>query len=190
MSRTSLNYRFHPLIRHAAHHVASGNVLAYPTEGVWGLGADPRNQHAVQAILNLKRRPAAKGVILVAANMDQFAPILRHLDNRQRAALATSWPGPNTWLVPHFDEVPYWICGDHSTVALRVSAHPVVRALCELAGPLVSTSANPQGLPPARTALKARCYFGDEVFYAPGQVYRNAKPSTIRDLATGAVIRA
>jgi len=185
-----LNYRFHPLIRRAAAHVAAGGVLAYPTEGVWGLGADPRNRHAVERILELKQRPINKGVILVAAAMEQFEFILRHVDQEQRAVLAASWPGPNTWLVPHHNEVPYWICGDHSTVALRVSRHPVVRALCELAGPLVSTSANPQGLPPARDGLRARVYFGDQVFYAPGQVNRNAKPSTIRDLATGALVRA
>lgn len=185
-----MSYKSHPLIRHAAHHIASGGVVAYPTEGVWGLGADPRNHHAVQTILKLKRRPIGKGVILVAAAIDQFEFILRHLNATQRAVLVASWPGPNTWLVPHNDEVPYWICGDHSTVALRVSAHPVVRALCERAGPLVSTSANPQGLPPARTAFKARCYFGDQVFYVPGQVNQNAKPSTIRDLMTGAVVRA
>jgi L-threonylcarbamoyladenylate synthase len=178
------------LIHRAARHIASGGVVAYPTEGVWGLGADPRNRHAVQTILELKRRPIGKGVILVAAAIDQFEFILRHLDASRRAVLAASWPGPNTWLVPHHDEVPYWICGDHSTVALRVSAHPVVRALSERVGPLVSTSANPQGLPPARIGFKARRYFGDQVFYAPGQVNQNAKPSTIRDLMTGAVVRA
>lgn len=185
-----MNYRFHPSIRHAARHIASGGVIAYPTEGVWGLGADPRNRHAVQTILDLKRRPVSKGVILVAAAMYQFEFILRHLDANQRDVLAAGWPGPNTWLVPHYDEVPHWICGDHPTVALRVSAHPVVRALCELTGPLVSTSANPQALPPARTGFKARSYFGDQVFYVPGQVNQNAKPSTIRDLLTGALVRA
>ncbi|MCR6653090.1 MAG: Sua5/YciO/YrdC/YwlC family protein [Cellvibrionaceae bacterium] len=185
-----MNYRFHPAIHHAARHIASGGVLAYPTEGVWGLGADPRNQRAVQTILDLKRRPIGKGLILVAAAAEQFEFILRHLEPAQKAVLVATWPGPNTWLVPHNGEVPYWICGDHSTVALRVSAHPVVRALCERAGPLVSTSANPQGLPPARSSLKARSYFGDQVMYAPGQVNRNAKPSTIRDLATGALVRA
>lgn len=185
-----MNYRFHPAIGRAARHLVAGGVLAYPTEGVWGLGADPRNRHAVEKILELKKRPVSKGVILVAAAAEQFEFILRHLEPDQRAVLDASWPGPNTWLVPHHGEVPYWICGEHTTVALRVSAHPVVRALCQLAGPLVSTSANPQGLPPARSALKARFYFGDQVGYAPGQVNRNAKPSTIRDLVTGALVRA
>lgn len=185
-----MSYQSYPSIRHAAHHIASGGVVAYPTEGVWGLGADPRNRHAVMKILELKRRPIEKGVILVAATIDQFEFILRHLDAAQRAVLEASWPGPNTWLVPHYNEVANWVCGDHSTVALRVSAHPVVRALCERTGPLVSTSANPQGLPPARHGFKARRYFGDQVFYVPGQVHQNAKPSTIRDLMTGAVVRA
>lgn len=184
-----MNYLAHPLIHRAADHLLAGGVAAYPTEGVWGLGAVPDNQHAMQTILKLKRRPMAKGVILVAASAAQFHFILRHLEPEQLAVLQASWPGPNTWLVPHHDEVPPWICGDHATVALRVSAHPVVKALCDLAGPLVSTSANPQGLPPARAGFRARSYFGNRVVYAPGQVNPNAKPSTIRDLVTGKVVR-
>lgn len=185
----SLDYRAHPKIRLAALEVAQGGVIAYPTEGVWGLGADPFNRHAVENLLTLKSRAAAKGLILVAAHIGQFEFILRHLDAERRVALAASWPGPNTWLVPHAGEVPSWISGNHDTVALRVSAHPVVRALAELAGPLVSTSANPQGLSPARHAFRARQYFGSQVFYAPGQVFRDAKPSTIRDLITGRLVR-
>jgi L-threonylcarbamoyladenylate synthase len=165
-------------------------VIAYPTEGVWGLGADPFNSHAVERVLALKGRPVSKGLILVAAHIEQFDFILRHLSADQRATLTASWPGPNTWLVPHAGEVPLWISGAHSTVALRVSAHPVVRALAELTGPLVSTSANPQGLAPARHASRARQYFANQVFYAPGQVFRDAGPSTIRDLITGRVVRA
>jgi L-threonylcarbamoyladenylate synthase len=185
-----LDYRAHPRVRLAALELARGGVVAYPTEGVWGLGAHPFNRHAVEKILGLKNRPVDKGLILVAAHINQLDFILRHLSAEQRAALAASWPGPNTWLVPHHGEVPPWISGQHETVALRVSAHPVVRALAELAGPLVSTSANPQGLAPARQAFRARGYFGNQVFYAPGQVFPNAGPSTIRDLLTGRIVRA
>lgn len=183
-------YSAHPHIHLAAAEVARGGVIAYPTEGVWGLGANPFNHHAVEKVLALKGRPVGKGVILVAARADQFHFILRHLNPDQRRILDASWPGPNTWLVPHLGEIPPWISGDHPTVALRVSAHPVVRALTQLTGPLVSTSANPQGLPPARQAFRARAYFGDQVFYAPGQVFPNAGPSTIRDLITGHLVRA
>jgi L-threonylcarbamoyladenylate synthase len=165
-------------------------VVAYPTEAVWGLGADPLNRDAVEEILRLKQRSVDKGLILVAASTEQLNFLLEHLSPAQRAVLTASWPGPRTWLVPHQQRVPPWICGKFDTVAVRVSAHPVVTALCQVfGGPIVSTSANPQGLPPARYGYRARQYFADAVFYAPGQVDRTARPSEIRDLRTGQIIR-
>ena len=94
--------------------------------------------------------------------------------------------------MPHRGEVPNWICGDYDTVALRVSAHPDVCGLCEAwGGPLVSTSANPGGEPPAITAEQCRKYFNDDIDYiCPGQVGGAGRPTTIRDLVSGEVIRA
>lgn len=186
-----LNYLAHPRVQQAARHISGGGVVAYPTEAVWGLGADPFNRHAVATILDLKQRSPDKGLILVAASMAQFDFILRNFTVAQRDILAASWPGPRTWLVPHFGLVPEWICGCFDTVAIRVSAHPVVRALCQKTdGPLVSTSANPQGLAPARYGYKARQYFAGRVEYAPGQVDLNASPTEIRDLMSGRIVRA
>lgn len=186
----ALDYRAHPHAVSAARVIQRGGVIAYPTEAVWGLGADPFHRHAVEHILYLKRRPVTKGVILVAASAEQFHFILQHLPFEQQCTLLASWPGPRTWLVPHLQLVPEWIHGQHQTVALRVSAHPVVRALCQLTGgPIVSTSANPQGLAPARFGYRARQYFGRQVEYAPGQVDLAAKPSEIRDLASGQIMR-
>lgn len=185
-----LNYRAHPQVQLAAHHILSGGVVAYPTEAVWGLGADPFNRHAVATILELKQRPVSKGLILVAASMAQFDFILQRLPAAQVRTLEASWPGPRTWLVPHFDSVPAWISGQFDTVAIRVSAHPVVCALCEaVGGPIVSTSANPQGLAPARYGYRARQYFAGKVEYAPGQVDLSANPSVIRDLTSGRTVR-
>ena len=175
----------------AAAAVAAGRVVAYPTEAVWGLGCNPFNRHACAQILKLKRRPERKGVILVAANIEQLAFLLEGLPEAALTQALASWPGPNTWLVPHNQRIPTWVTGEHATVAVRVSAHPLVQALCLASGgPLVSTSANPQGLPPARTGFRARVYFGDQVVYAPGLVNPTARPSTIRDLITGATLRA
>lgn len=185
-----LDYRAHPRLRNAARHVRQGGVIAYPTEAVWGLGADPFDGDAVATILQLKQRPVGKGLILVAASMAQFDFILQHLPTSQRDILTASWPGPRTWLVPHHGLLPSWIYGDFETVALRVSAHPVVRALCQMVGgPVVSTSANPQGLAPARFGYRARQYFAGRVEYAPGQVDLTGNPSEIRDLGTGRIIR-
>ncbi len=172
--------------------MAQGDVVAYPTEAVWGLGCDPFNEQALYKILLLKQRPYEKGVILVAANMAQFAPFLTDLSKAERSALELSWPGPNTWLVPDNGYCPPWIRGQHKAVALRVSAHPVVAALCDhFGGPIVSTSANPSGLNAAKTVLQVRRYFrGQPLVYAPGQVGNNLRPTQIRDLRTGSVIRS
>ncbi len=179
-------------LRHCADVVASGGIIAYPTEAVWGLGCDPDNAQAVLRLLQIKRRDWRKGLILVAASMAQLEPYLGELSSAQRQQLASSWPGPTTWLVPHSGSVGKGIRGKHSSVGLRVSAHSGVQALCNFfGGPLVSTSANPDGLQPARNRFAARRYFGDAVdAYAPGKVGAAQRPSEIRDLLTGEIIRA
>lgn len=170
----------------------SGGVIAYPTEGVWGLGCDPFNRTAVERILALKGRSPRKGLILLGSDVDQFAPWLTGLSEQQRATLAASWPDALTWLVPDNGYSPRWLTGQHDSIALRVSAHPLARELARLfGGPVVSTSANPQGRMAATTQLRARVYFGDRVdFYLPGAVLNPHQPSEIRDLVSGTVIRA
>lgn len=163
----------------------------YPTEAVWGLGCDPFNGHAVAEVLKLKRRSWAKGLILVASDIAQFEFLLHGLDDDKRRTVEEAWPGHVTFLVPHHDRIPSLVSGAHEKVALRVSAHPIVQALCEsFGGPIVSTSANPQGLSPAATGFKARSYFGKHgLVFAPGRVGAQAKPSKIIDLASGQQIR-
>lgn len=177
--------------RLAAHILRAGGVVAYPTEGVWGLGCDPANAAAVLRLLGLKRRDPAKGLILVAADIAQFEPLLTALDAGQRRRLTACWPGPHTWLVPHGGAVPEWISGGRPSVALRVSAHPVVRDLCRaFGGPIVSTSANPSGRPAPRSALRVRRYFPaqlDGLLSGPLGGQRGATP--IRDLITDKILR-
>lgn len=176
-------------LRRAVQALRQGEVIAYPTEGVWGLGCDPDNAQAVFHLLALKQRPVEKGLILVAANLLQLAPYLYHLAPAQVDTLRKSWPGPHTWLVPANEQVPSWISGGQPTVALRVSAHPVVQALCErFDGPLVSTSANISGQPAATTSLAVQLKFPSLV-RMPGELTEAGKPSTIRDLQTGKMIR-
>ncbi len=167
-------------------------VVACPTEAVWGLSCDPDSEAAVRRLLGLKRRPVEKGLILVAASESQLGFLLQDLPRDQREALAASWPGPNTWLIPHRGRVQPWVHGAFDTVAVRVSDHPVVQALCAAwGGPLVSTSANPAGAQPPREAFQVRRYFGaalDSIL--PGACGGANRPSTIRDLASGNTLRA
>jgi L-threonylcarbamoyladenylate synthase len=170
--------------------VRDGGVIAYPTEAVWGLGCDPWNEDAVYRLLAIKARPVEKGLILVADNIRQFDFLLADLPQECQDRLGGTWPGPNTWLVPHQNRLPEWITGEHTSVALRVSAHPLVRELCALTGPLVSTSANPAGRPAARTRLRIEQYFRGELDGVLGGALGGRRnPSLIRDLISGRVVR-
>ncbi|MYM63745.1 L-threonylcarbamoyladenylate synthase [Pseudomaricurvus sp. HS19] len=188
-----MDWSRHPRIQRAADLLWSGAVIAYPTEAVWGLGCAPFDEQAVYRLLALKKRDYEKGLILVAADISQFADILEPLTDEQRQTLSASWPGPNTWLVPDPENlVPEWIKGQYQSVALRVSAHPLVAGLCRaFGGPIVSTSANPQGRQPALQQWQVHRYFKDSLdAVTPGAVGRQAKPTQIRDLVTGQIVRA
>jgi len=175
----------------AVQALRDGGVVACPTEAVWGLSCDPFNREAVSRLLALKGRAPAKGLILVAASAKDFRSLLATLSPQQRETLADSWPGPVTWLVPHRGLIPPWIHGEHATVAVRVSSHPVVKALCAAwGGPLVSTSANPAGCRPPRFGFQVRRYFPDQLdALRPGAVGDLGRPTEIRDLASGRVVR-
>jgi L-threonylcarbamoyladenylate synthase len=166
-------------------------VVAYPTEAVFGLGCDPLNRVAVERLLALKGRPAAKGLILIAAGLDQLEPFLDQVPAAAMARVLATWPGPRTWLLPGRADVPAWVRGEHRSVAVRVTAHPLAAALCRAAGmALVSTSANRAGRRPCRTALAVRRAFGGELDYLlPGAVGGQARPTAIRDALSGAVLR-
>ncbi|MET1079534.1 MAG: L-threonylcarbamoyladenylate synthase [Pseudomonas sp.] len=177
-------------LQQVARAVHAGGVVAYPTEAVWGLGCDPWDEDAVYRLLAIKERPLAKGLILVAGHIDQFDFLLDEFPERWLERLASTWPGPHTWLVPHQNRLPAWIVGQHASVALRVSAHPGVRALCARTGPLVSTSANPAGRPAARTRLRVEQYFRGQLDAVLGGALGGRKnPSLIRDLISGDVVR-
>lgn len=177
----------------AARSVRSGGVIAYPTEAVWGLGCDPFNEAAVMRLLAIKQRDVAKGLILVAGDRTQLDGLLdwTALPAERLAAVDADWPGPSTWIVPATRRVPRWITGTHNGVAVRLSAHPIVAALCEKSGgPLVSTSANRAGEPPAfaRDQLDPALLVQlDGV--SEGETGGLAAPTPIRDALTGAVLR-
>mgnify|MGYP001546720157 CR=1 FL=1 len=179
-------------LRHARDTVWAGGVIAYPTEAVYGLGCDPLAGNAIDRILALKSRDVGKGFILIASQLEQLLPFLAPLDKPLRTKLEASWPGPVTWIVPAAEAVPDWITGGRDTLAVRVTAHPVARALCELTGmALISTSANLSGHAPARSALQVRARLSAEVDYiVPGHTGPQRNPTEIRDARSGKILRA
>lgn len=179
-------------VQFAANVINAGGVVAHPTEAVWGLACHPGNEEAVHQILNIKKRPIEKGLILVAGEAEFFSSILNDLPSDLVDRFLAPVSRPTTWLVPdEKDRVPSYIKGRFSSVALRVSSHPLVKELTHRVGaPLVSTSANPAGKEPAMNLHQARTYFWGQVDYLlPGHLGGYDKPSEIKDLLSGQVIR-
>jgi len=171
--------------------IRAGGIVAYPTEGVWGLGCDPANREAVERLLQLKGRSAEKGLILLAAEETQLAPWIAPLDPAMAERIRGTWPGPVTWVVPAIDDCPSWLTGGRRTLAVRITAHPPARALCVASDTaLVSTSANSSGETPLDGPAALRDAFGpalDAVLEEP--LGRLHGPTEIRDVRTGAILR-
>lgn len=195
----------------AAKWLQAGQLLAYPTESVWGIGCDAYDKAAVQRILDIKQRPQAKGMIVVTDSAERLAPLLDALGDGQRQQVINSWQTTNdnmelryqqahTWLLPIPQSlttvVPPWITGQHQTVAVRVIAHPTIRQLCQQLvsahnpfGLIVSTSCNPSGQPPAMTFTAAYAYFGEQIRYLQAETLGYTLPSQIRDAVSGLLVR-
>lgn len=167
-------------------------VIAYPTEAVFGLGCDPDSEQAVEALLALKKRPKDKGLILIADNYQQLLPYIDDsvLTEEQLQHIWSFWPGPVTWVMPARQSTPEWLTGRFTSLAVRVSDHPMVKQLCQQFGkPLVSTSANLNGQPPCRLSEEVRLQFGEDFPVLNGNVGGRDNPSEIRDALTGNLIR-
>ena len=177
-------------LRRAAEILRRGGVVAYPTEAVYGLGCDPLNEEAVKYVLAIKQRPVEKGLILIASQFEQLKPFVLAVSPEIQERLDESWPGPVTWLLPARPTTPRWLSGEHDSLAVRVTAHPLAGALCEaFGGAIVSTSANPAGRPPARSALQARIRCPGVDLILQGPTGPLARPTPIRDAVTGRVLR-
>ncbi|HSR55371.1 MAG TPA: Sua5/YciO/YrdC/YwlC family protein [Alphaproteobacteria bacterium] len=179
-------------IKTAARILAAGGVVAYPTEGVFGLGCDPQNAAAVLRVLRIKDRPVGKGLILIAGDRAQLSGYVCP-DPVMEQRIAPTWPGAVTWLLPAGPLARSWLTGGRMLLAVRVSAHPVAAALCRAFGaPVVSTSANLTGQRPAKSALAVRKSLRSRGldYLVPGDTGNQAGPTEIRDARSGEVLRS
>jgi len=177
-------------INRAVKALAEGEVIAYPTEAVYGLGCDPWNEEAVSALLAIKNRPWQKGLILVAADFNQLQSLIAPVSADILKQLEQTWPGPTTWLLPKSEHLPTYLSGEHDSIAVRVTAHKQTAALCRaFGGAIVSTSANHSGRNPAKTSRKVKWNLPEITTVLPGLCSGSDKPTEIRDAQTGEQIR-
>ena len=177
-------------IKSAAFVCNHGGIISYPTESVFGLGCNPQNLNSVNKLLQLKNRPVEKGLILIAAHVEQLQAYIAVSTATLRETIEKQTM-PTTWLVKPSHSVPYWITGQHKKVAVRITQHPITKQLCnQLDYPLISTSANPSEKLPARSSLKSRIYFGNNVdYYISGELGALKNPTQIIDFETSEIIR-
>ena len=170
-----------------------GGIVVYPTEAVWGIGCDPRNEHAVMSLLRAKQRPVEKGLILIASEYSQLIPYINEsrIPQERKDEIFKSWPGPYTWLLPVADDTPTWITGGSKLVAVRVTNHPTVIRMCnEFGGAIISTSANVTGTPTEHLLENVKQVFGNQVdAYVDEALGGNTQASIITNSLTGEVIR-
>ncbi len=178
-------------LRETVRALHSGGIIAYPTETLYGLGCNPLDGVAIMQLLALKQRPVEKGLILIAAHIEQLSPYIDKLNATQRHRLEERRTAPTTWLLNARPTVPGWLTGNHETIAVRITQHPVAATLCDaFGGALVSTSANFSQRPVARNYLQIRHRFGTELTQIiNSQNGMTQRASEIVDMRNGRVVR-
>lgn len=169
----------------AAEAIRRGGVIAYPTETVYGLGADPFDEEAVRRVFGLKGREAEKALILLIRGGQDLSGVASEAPETARRLMEAFWPGPLTLALRASPGLPRALLGGGETVAVRVSSHPVARALTDfVGGPITSTSANRSGQPPARSASEVGAIFGEEIdLIVDGGPSAEDRPSTVVDVS-------
>lgn len=176
-------------IKRAADILLGGGVIAYPTEGVFGLGCMPDDPEAIARLLAIKARDPAKGLILITSSPDLLvdyvaAGVVERLPNPDPAH-------PITWVAAAGPATTPLVRGAHAGIAVRISTNPVARQICDaVQSPIISTSANLSGRPVVRNRMQLVRQFRCRVdFIVPGDCGPASGPSEIRTLDEGRVLR-
>ncbi len=148
-------------IARAARIIRRGGLVVFPTETVYGIGANAFNPRAVRKIFHLKRRPADNPIIVHIRDSKELLTVARDISNDARLLMKEFWPGPLTLVFQKTKRVPKIVTGGLKTVAVRMPSHPVARALLRAAGvPIAAPSANLAGRPSGTRAAHVRDDFG------------------------------
>lgn len=167
-------------IAEAAERILQGEVIAYPTETLYGLAVHAHQPQAVARLLALKGRASSQAIALLVADAGMLEGLVARLPATAERLIARFWPGPLTLILPAAPGLASALCGPGGGVGVRVSSDPVASALVRAVGaPITATSANASGAPPATTAEEAALP-GVSLCLDGGA--RSAAPSTVVEL--------
>ncbi len=171
--------------------IVKGKIVAYPTESVFGIGCDPENEKSINKIIEIKNRSKQKGLIIIADEVKKLSKFIHkdYLDLFIKKSDIES--KPTTWIVPSPKHVLNLVKGEDSSVALRITQHPIASRICKYSNKaIISTSANISSKTPAKNSNEILMQFGEEIdIIVDGRVGDSIKPTQIVDLITNKVIR-
>ena len=163
-----------------------GGIVAFPTDTVYGVGADVRQPEAIAALYEVKERPLSKAIPVLLARAEDLCSVAREVPKSAWRLAEQFWPGALTLVVRRSLSLPSILTAEGPTVAVRVPDHPVVRALIEgLGAPLAATSANISGQPSSVTADDVLAQLGGRIaLILDGGPCPGGRSSTVVDLTT------
>jgi L-threonylcarbamoyladenylate synthase len=168
------------VLREAKQILHQGGVLAFPTESSYALGVSPWDARAVRRLWHIKGRPTGKPILVVIGEPSQLEALVKAVPPAASVLMAAFWPGPMTIVFPAADRLPEELTAGTGTLAVRLTAYPLLAALLRQVGPLTGTSANRSGQPPAQTAQEIQAGLGSDVdLILDGGPTSGALPSTL-----------
>jgi len=173
------------LLRPWAARLAAGEVIAFPTETLYGLLARIDRPAALQRVFELKGRPAGSPMPVIAADVESALRLWVLVPDAAHRLIAAFWPGPLTLVLPATEEVSTVITAGTGAVGVRVPGSAAARGIAAMAGaPLAATSANPSGRAPAMSPAEVRAYFGEQAPVPDGPQLAPSNGSTVLDLCS------
>ncbi len=154
----------HKDIDEAVSYLEKGEVIAYPTETIFGLGADVSSKKAVKKIYDLKARDYGLPISILVSDIPMLREYVGSVSDNALRLMRRFWPGPLTILFPASSKIPKGLVTNTGRIGIRVSSHPVAAALVKRFGrAITTTSANLSGYPPALSVKHVHKYFGDKI---------------------------
>lgn len=171
-------------IETASQVIRAGGVVAFPTDTVYGLGADAFNEAAVERIFRIKKRPVDKPLLVLVSNISEVRALVPDISPLGEKLIEQFWPGPLTLIFPAADSVPFRLAGEKRTVGLRIPAARIALFLVKSCRtPLTAPSANLTGEQDPLTAGEVLANLGTEVdLVIDGGKAQQQTPSTVVDL--------
>lgn len=161
-----------------------GEVIVFPTETLYGLGADALDFLAVEKVFQLKGRDADSPIPVLVSDREMLGRLVAKVPSLAEKLIARFWPGPLTLVLPAREDIPAPLINATGGVGVRISSQTIAAELVKALGsPLTATSANPSGKPPARTAEAAKKYFAGQIdIFLDGGALTSRTGSTVVEI--------